>query len=588
MPEETLSCAQIMARVLKEEGVEHIFGVGGGSIFPMMVAASEVGIQIVHVRHEQAASFAADAYARAGRRLGVCFFFGGPGFANASNGIAQAYYSKSPVLALVGQHATLTDFRGASAASWASEECSRFTRWSVRVVDDRLGAYLTKKAISEATAYPPGPVVMDIPENVQIRRRRLQEQRSYLPGYLSSPMVGGAGDPDACAQAVEMLLKAERPAIVAGEQAYWEDAGAELRELAEALNVPVITRRLARGSVPEDHPLAFAGRVRGQVLRSTDVVLLVGLNLGYLEDFGRWGGNTRFIQVHSTSREVESIVPTEMAMLGNSKRVLRQMVTAARQLKEVPSRQEWLENIAGLKRQENERLTQAAQKVSARRPIHPAYLAEAIVDVLDDDATTIFDAYTGSAFVTERVRAKMPGTVLDTGEWITVGHGVGMGLGAQLARPGKQVFVMMGDGGMGIGGFDVETAVRYNLPVVFMVNNNSSWLSREVDYFIGDQFVFPGGQRGNPGMLTPIRYDQLYAAMGCHVERVEEPGDIRAALNRCIESGKTSVLDVVVDREVDHPMLQRGGPGHRWVGPDHMPEMGRKLAFPELYPKPEA
>jgi acetolactate synthase-1/2/3 large subunit len=455
----------------------------------------------------------------------------------------------------------------------------------VRLVEDRLAAFLTKRAIAEATTYPPGPVVVEIPENVQIRKRALREQRSYLPGYLSGSIVGGAGDPDACAQAVELLLKAERPAIVVGEQAYWEDAAPELKELAETLNVPIITRRLARGAVPEDHPLAFAGRVRGQVLANTDIVLLVGLNLGYLEGFGRWGGNTRFIQVQSTHREIEDAVPTEMAMLGNSKRILRQMVEAARHLKEVPSRQEWLERIDGLKKAEDQRLGQEAQKLRPRRPIHPAYLAEAILEVLDGDATTIFDAYTGSAFVTERVRAKSPGTVLDTGEWITVGHGVGMGIGAQLARPGKQVFVMMGDGGMGIGGFDVETAVRNKLPVIYMVNNNSAWLSREIDYFIGDQFLLPGGQKGNPAMITPTRYDQVYAAMGCHTERVEDPEDVKAALRRCLESGKTSVLDVVVEREVDHPMLQRGGPGHRWVGPEHMPELGRRLAFPELYPK---
>ena len=204
---------------------------------------------------------------------------------------------------------------------------------------------------------------------------------------------------------------------------------------------------------------------------------------------------------------------------------------------------------------------------------------------LGPSATVIFDAYTGSAFLTERFKASFPGQVLDTGEWITVGHGVGMGIGAQLARPGKPVLVMMGDGGIGIGGFDVETAVRCRLPVVYFISNNSSWLSGEVELFIGDQFLLSDGSRGNPFLLTPVRYDQVFEALGCFVQRVEEPRQLRPALEKALSSGRTAVIDAVVDRKVYHPMLLRGGPGHRWIGAENMPEPGRRIAFPELYEK---
>ncbi|MFQ5827294.1 MAG: thiamine pyrophosphate-dependent enzyme, partial [Dehalococcoidia bacterium] len=365
---------------------------------------------------------------------------------------------------------------------------------------------------------------------------------------------------------------------------WWDDAAPELRELVELLGLPVITRRIARGAVPEGHPLAFCGRARGAILNQSDLALLIGLNLGYLEGYGRWGRGTRFIQVQHGQPEVESNVLTELSLIGDSKVILRQMIDCARKvLKAPPQRQAWLETVAGLKKAEDVRLAEAAQRSVGARPIHPAHLAHEIVQFLDDDATIVFDAYTGSAYLTERIRSRFPGLILDTGEWVTVGHGIGMGIGAQLARPGKQVFVMMGDGGLGIGGMDVETAVRCRLPVVYLINNNKSWLAGEVDIYYGDQLLLADGCPGNPMLHTDVRYDKLFETFGCHVEYVTEPAEIRPALERSFSSGKTSVINVEVDRHVYHPITLRIGAAHRWVDPEKMPEMGRRLAYPELF-----
>ncbi len=581
-----VTAAQAMAGVLREEGVEYIFGVGGGTIFPFMLAACEQGIGIVHARHEQGAAFAADAYGRSGRRPGVVFLFGGPGFTNACNGIAQAYYSKSPMVVFVGQHTTMTDFPGAEAPSYATEAARRFTKSATRIIDDRLCALLTKRAFIEAKAYPPGPVLLEIPGNLTVIKRPLRQQRGYLPDALRQPPAVGGSDPRAVEEAVRLLRAAERPVVVGGEGLWWSDAATELRELVELLGVPVITRRIARGAVPEDHPLAFCGRVRGAVLNQADLALLVGLNLGYLEGYGRWGRDVKFIQVQNSPLGVESNVQTEVSLIGDTRAILQQIIEAARRVgKASPKRQAWLDTVAGLKKAEDARLVEAAERASGDIPIHPAHLAREIVEFLDDDATIGFDAFTGSAYLTERIRSRFQGQILDTGEWVTVGHGIGMGIGAQLARPGKQVFIMMGDGGLGIGGMDVETAVRNKLPVVYLIYNNSSWLAGEVEIYYGDQMRLPDGRPGNPMLLSDVRYDKLFETFGCHVEHVTEPQGIRPALERSFKSGKTSVINVVMDRHVYHPMTLRIGAAHRFMDPARMPEMGRRLAYPELFEK---
>ncbi|MDD5094405.1 MAG: thiamine pyrophosphate-binding protein [Dehalococcoidia bacterium] len=586
MTDKPASIAHVIGGILKEEGVEHAFGVYGSGVIFLYTGASDNGVKLVNMRHEQAAAFAADAYARAKRRPSVCMLMAGPGYTYASSGIAQAYYAKSPVVALVAQHATFDDMKGASAKSYAAEALKGIAKLTTRVVEKRLVAHHVKRAFIEASAYPPGPVVVEIPENFLASQRDVSEQLGYQKSYLHEPPVPGGSDSKAVERAVMMLLEAERPVIVGGDEIYWSGASPELNEFVELVQCPVMTRRMARGAVPENHPLAFGGRARGDVLAKADVAMTIGLSLGYLENFGEWTRHTKLIQACHSEQEIHCGSSTELVLLGDAKAVLKQMIDCAKATSvKSAKRQAWLDTVAGIKSTNSQKLIKAAEKTSAASPIHPAFLAKEIVEFLDDSATIVFDALVGSSSLTERIESKFAGQILDTGEWITIGHGVGMGIGAQLARPGKQVFVMMGDGGIGAGGFDIETAIRCRLPVVYLINNNSSWLSSMTDNYCRE-LRLADGRIGNVSDLTPgVRYDRVFEPFGCHVEHVEQPQDIRPALERSFNSGKTSVIDVVVDRHVIHPMFLRGGQLFRAIGPDRMSEFGRRAAFPELFPK---
>jgi acetolactate synthase-1/2/3 large subunit len=173
----------------------------------------------------------------------------------------------------------------------------------------------------------------------------------------------------------------------------------------------------------------------------------------------------------------------------------------------------------------------------------------------------ILDGFTSSHFFTERFEAKHSAGVLDAGTYAGVGHGVGMGIGAQLARPGKQVLVIMGDGGMGLGGFDVETAVRSKLPVVYLVSNNRAWMSASGIIWVKSMPVLGEQDDWNHWFMHPTRYDQVFAAMGAYTERVEDPTKLKTAVQRAFEKAHAESRPAVIDVVVDRTTLPTAGAG---------------------------
>jgi len=214
----------------------------------------------------------------------------------------------------------------------------------------------------------------------------------------------------------------------------------------------------------------------------------------------------------------------------------------------VPDRAEWLEHLDSCRHSYEQGLERDEAEYQEQTPIHPWVLSKELAGLLDPGATVILDSLLGSTYLTDKMKAQFPGQVLDSGEAGSFGHGIGMGIGAQLARPSRQVMVLTSDTSMGMGGGDIETARRYGLPIVYVVCNTGNVVSGVDCWFQGQ--VDPWDT------LPDVRYDKMYELIGCHGEHVVHPEDLRPALYRAFNSGKTAVVNVMLNSRVVHPWFE--------------------------------
>ncbi|MCK4222263.1 MAG: hypothetical protein KAX25_05265, partial [Dehalococcoidia bacterium] len=380
------------------------------------------------------------------------------------------------------------------------------TKWSVDIDDRRLVPLYLRWALRDCMVYPPGPIVLGLTMRALGSIRDADSLLGRVPKEAMASPAPTQGDPIAVDRAVSLLLDAERAVIVAGEGVYWADAASELKELVELLDIPVNMRRTARGAVPEDHPLAVAGAYRSDFWSDADVIMIVGLRLGWFERGGRppaWPPLAKRIVVHESASDGFTPLPTEESIVGSPKLVLRQMIDCAKsRMAQVPQRSSWLEHLALCRRAYEEGLAQDEADYRKHTPIHPWILSREIASFLEPSATIILDSFLCSTYLSDKTKAQFPGQFLDAGEAGSYGHGVGMGIGAQLARPGKQVIVLISDTSMGIAGGDIETALRHNLPIVYVVCNTGS--------VTGGVNCWFQGQVDSWDMLPNLRYDKMY------------------------------------------------------------------------------
>jgi acetolactate synthase-1/2/3 large subunit len=455
---------------------------------------------------------------------------------------------------LAGQHPTTEDQLGSFQEAYGSDICRTFSKFTKRVLDWTTIGLDLRLAFREATASPPGPALLEIPTNVLYQEDDVARQRPggrvYPPDALRS-----AGDPAAIARAVEALAAAERPLIVAGDGVFWSDAAAELRAFAAHMQIPVYSRRAGQGAVPEDDPLAIRGAWKKPFTARADVILAIGFTFWSGEHFGQppaWSDTATYIQVDAASRRVGWHVAAAIPIVADPKLALRQLherAVAERVDGVRRAASAWLAEVAAVRERFSRALHEQAAGVHDARPIHPARLTRELLDAMDPDATLVVDSFTLSGWLSQWFAARFPGQVVDAGPLAPVGHGIGMGIGVQLARPGKQVIVVIGDGGFGIGGMELETALRHRLPIVTLLWNNSSW---------GPGFEQMPMLRGRVDpfdMLPDLRYERMFEAIGCHGEYVEHPDEIRPALARAFAAGRPAVVNVIGDRRVGHARL---------------------------------
>jgi acetolactate synthase-1/2/3 large subunit len=503
----------LVARALRAQGVEYLFAINGGHTFPILAALREHGIKLIHMRHEQACAYAADGWARSTGRVGVCSVTAGCGLTNAVTGLCTAALAGSAVVCIAGQHPTNEDHLASFQEAYGVEVCRSFSKHVKRSLDWSTIEFDVRQAFREALASPQGAALVEIPTNILYHQGDPAELRRgpalYEPAELRSQ-----ADPAAIERAVELLAGAERPLIAAGDGVFWSEASAELRELAELTGIPTYARRSGQGAIAERHELAVRGAWKKPFTSRADVVLAVGFKFWSGEHFGAgptWNEAAKYIQVDAAPARIGWHVPAEVALVGDPKLVLRQIIDAARRLGIDAGRRpgsRWLAEVGEARANYERMLDERERGNRAALPVHPDRLARDICKVIDRDATLILDSFTMSGWMTQWFSAEHAGQVLDAGPLAPVGHGIGMAIGAQLARPGKQVVVVIGDGGLGIGGWDVETALRYHLPIHTVLWNNSSWGPGF------EEMPLLKGRTDPFNMLPDIRYDRMFEILG--------------------------------------------------------------------------
>ena len=543
------------ARALKAEGVSAMFGVLGA--FDLVCEEGEaLGIKHYVMRHEQSGGFAADGYARACRSPGVTYTSNGPGVANVVPAIHHARGAGSPVVLLAASQPPIEDQMFAGQEGYPAQLLNNLCKWTHRVIEPATLKYWIRKALRDSMLPSPGPITLEFPANV-LQMKHTQEQLKYVENSARVPFAPPTGgDPESVRKAGELLANAQRPVIIAGDGVYWSGASMELVELAELLRIPTCTRRTARGALPESHALSFSSSMRRGFLEHADVICLVGQTVTALDEWYEppdWNHDAKWIQVQEVSEQIYYGLPTDVALVGSSRLVLRQMIedATARLTELAPDHGQWLDRLSSAREALAVRQRAALTALCGRQPIHPHVLCAEIADFLDPTSTLMYDSFTASMYITGQIKASYAGQILDAGLFQTLGHTIGMAIGAQVARPGRQVLTIIGDGGFGIAGMDMETMARYALPAVVVLYNNSSLGGRawgHDDYY---------ARRNSGGLSKDVRYDEMFRAVGCHTEYVTQADQIRPALARAFESGKPSLLNVIGETDSVHPFRMR-------------------------------
>jgi acetolactate synthase-1/2/3 large subunit len=533
-----LTGGELVARVLKEARVGHVFTLCGGHILPIYDGCLTEGIRVVDVRHEQVAAHAADAYARLTRNVGVAVVTAGPGVTDAVTGVANASAARSPLL-LIGGAAPL-GLRGLGALQEMEQVAllRPITKGAWSVAETRQIPEVLTTAIRTALTGRPGPVFVEIP--VDLLMTTIEDRLAPVPrGYVHrAPPLG---DPDAVVRLAHLLSRAERPVVMAGSGVYWDDAAKALATFAESAGVPVFMNGAGRGALATDHPLAF-GQARGFALANADLVLVLGAPLDFRLGYGRpptFAEDARVCMVDCDAAELGRNRPLEVGIAGHIGGVLGQLddVLPAG----LSARWEaWRRRLGDTERQSRARLETEARSDAV--PVSHYRWAAEIARVVTPDTIVVGDGGDVVGCASRMVRLHRPGQWLDPGPFGCLGVGPGFAIAAKLLHPERRVLLIAGDGAFGLTGMDLETAVRFGLPLTCIVGNDGGW-----GQIRNPQLSFFGAARAVATSLPQTRYDSMMQALGGRGALVTEPAEIAPALERALASDEVWCINVPLD-----------------------------------------
>jgi acetolactate synthase I/II/III large subunit len=531
---------RLVAKRLKAHGVTKLFTLSGGHLFSIYDGCREEGIDLVDVRHEQSAGFAAEGWAKATREPGVCALTAGPGVTNGMSALASAQMNGTPLVALGGR---------APAQRWGMGSLQEIdhvpfvapvTKLARTAQETSAIPSLVDEALAASLTPPSGPTFIDFPMDQVFMESDVDADE---PASLPDPVGLPGPDGDALERAAALLREASRPVVMAGTGLYWSHGEHALRALCEELSIPVFLNGLARGCVAADHPMFFS-RARGAGLKGADVALVVGVPMDFRLGFGgSFGDDTQIVVIDGARPDREP--PREVAaeLYGSVAMALDSLRGAA--AGGSAGRSEW---VASLREIETEKRAGERDDLNdSRAPLHPMRVYGELAQVLDRNAIVIGDGGDFVSFAGRMIDTYEPGCWMDPGPYGCLGAGPGAALAAKIAHPERQVCLLLGDGAFGFAGMEFDTYVRHGVPVVGVMGNNGIWaLEKHPMEFIYGYSVAADLQPG-------CRYDEVVRALGGHGELVTTPDELRPALERAFSSGRPALVNVLTDPEVVYP-----------------------------------
>ncbi len=543
---ETISGGHLVAKALKNEGVDTIFTLCGGHIIDIYDGCLDEDIRIIDVRHEQVAAHAADGYARQTGGLGCVVTTAGPGCTNAVTGIATAFRSESPVLHIGGQGATSQHKMGSLQDLAHVDIMAPITKFAASVRNTERVADMIAMAARECFAGAYGPSYLEIPRDVL--DREIAADKAVIPQagrYRASPK--SIGDPADIERLADILVKADKPAILLGSQVWMARGHDAAIALARDLNIPAYMNGAARGILPPGDPHYF-NRTRRYAFDNADVIVIVGTPFDFRMGYGKRISNAAtLVQIDMDYRTVGKNRDVALGLVGDPGSILAAVNAAATGRTDTGAgrRADWLKELRAGEDKATDKLM--ALFLSDSSPIHPYRVAWEINEFLTEDTIYIGDGGDVVTISAQAVQPRTPGHWMDPGALGSLGVGTGFAMAAGLARPEKEVLCYYGDGSFGMTAFDMETANRFGAPYIAVIGNNAAM--NQIRY---GQIAKYGAQRGNVGnKLGDVPYGTFAQMLGGYGEEVRDPNEIGPALQRAREAvrsdGKSAVINIWVD-----------------------------------------
>jgi len=566
--------AQIVWEMLEREGVRVVFGFPGGAIMPTYHVLPEYkNIHHVLVRHEQGAAHAADGYARVSGKVGVAMATSGPGATNLVTGIANAMLDSVPMVCITGQVVLPLVGSDAFQETDITGITLPITKHNYLVTDVRELAYIIHEAFYIARSGRPGPVLIDLPRNVQLAETEFEppEGEVRLPGYKEV----GPGNPEAVQAAAALINQAQRPVILAGHGVLISGAEEALRAFAEKTQTPVAFTLLGKGGFPASHPLALAMMgMHGEAfvnraIQEADLLLAFGMRFDdrVTGKIAEYAPKARKIHVDVDAAEFNKNVQVDVPILGDLRQVLEQLLP----LVEPASHQEWLAQI------EQWRADTRARDIINRPEKDGRLLAPRVVhaiwEMTEGQAVVVTDVGQNQMWAAQYYHHDWPNGFVSSGGLGTMGFGLPAAVGAQFARPDKEVWAILGDGGFQMTVQELGTIVQEKLPIkMALLNNSYLGMVRQWQEFFFDR-RYAATYLVNPDFVKLV---EAYSIRGW---RVTEPQDVRRAIAEARAHKGPAFIEFVVAQEGEdgnvYPMVPAGRPLHEMIRRPLPEEQGR-------------